>query len=124
MCGIAGIIHRKPTNKLGNEMTSMLQSMKHRGPDSTGFALYGAPRADEWIIRFNVAEGEDLRKGLRIHDKIKERRAEVDSRIRSLGGEVVSAEQPTEYSSVYRLRYPGQMRQLADLIEDVEGAEV
>ena len=49
MCGIAGCIHRgQGSGNIGHEMTAMLQSMKHRGPDSTGFALYGQPaRADE-----------------------------------------------------------------------------
>ena len=41
MCGIAGLIHRKGTSNVGQEMTSMLQALKHRGPDSTGFAMYG-----------------------------------------------------------------------------------
>jgi len=40
MCGIAGLIHRGKSSDVGSEMTSMLQSLKHRGPDSTGFALY------------------------------------------------------------------------------------
>ena len=46
MCGIAGIIYRGDGNgahHVGRDMTSMLQSMKHRGPDSTGYALYHAP---------------------------------------------------------------------------------
>jgi glutamate synthase domain-containing protein 1 len=36
MCGIAGIIYRDGSRDIGREMTAMLQSMKHRGPDSTG----------------------------------------------------------------------------------------
>ena len=43
MCGIAGIIRRGNPGNIGEEMTSMLRSLKHRGPDSTGFAVYGAP---------------------------------------------------------------------------------
>ena len=43
MCGIAGIIYKDGEHPIGTEMTSMLQSMKHRGPDSTGYALYGQP---------------------------------------------------------------------------------
>ena len=41
MCGIAGIIYRNGASSVGSDMTRMLQSMKHRGPDSTGYALYG-----------------------------------------------------------------------------------
>ena len=39
MCGIAGLIHRGKSSNIGHEMTQMLQSLKHRGPDSTGVAL-------------------------------------------------------------------------------------
>ena len=39
MCGIAGIIHRRKVADIGDEMMAMLQSMKHRGPDSSGFSL-------------------------------------------------------------------------------------
>ena len=42
MCGIAGLIWKGGvTSDIGSEMTQMLQALKHRGPDSTGFALYG-----------------------------------------------------------------------------------
>ena len=46
VCGIAGIIYRDGDagSTIGRDMTRMLQSMKHRGPDSTGYALYGPPR--------------------------------------------------------------------------------
>ena len=56
MCGIAGLIHKGETGQIGKEMTSMLQALKHRGPDSTGFALYGPPDADHHVMRFKVAE--------------------------------------------------------------------
>ncbi|MGI9508575.1 MAG: glutamine amidotransferase, partial [Geminicoccaceae bacterium] len=60
MCGIAGLIHRGQSGAIGKEMTAMLQSLKHRGPDSTGFALYGKPDKDPktYVMRFNVAEQE------------------------------------------------------------------
>ena len=40
MCGIAGLIHKGKQSNVGNEMTAMLQALKHRGPDSTGYAMY------------------------------------------------------------------------------------
>jgi glutamate synthase domain-containing protein 1 len=52
MCGIAGLIHRRKTGDVGTEMTNMLKSLKHRGPDSTGFALYGKPHGQELMLRF------------------------------------------------------------------------
>lgn len=127
MCGIAGIIHHKKTGTVGAEMTSMLQAMKHRGPDSAGFAFYGVPTDDELLLRFKVAEREHLNSGFEIHEVIKERRAEVDKRIESMGGEIQVAEAPTEYAFFYRLRFDPELdslARLADYIEDVEGAEV
>ncbi|HIC07543.1 MAG TPA: glutamine amidotransferase, partial [Candidatus Lambdaproteobacteria bacterium] len=56
MCGIAGIIRRGSPGNIGGEMTSMLQSLKHRGPDSTGFAVYGVPEENQFVMRFKVAE--------------------------------------------------------------------
>jgi glutamate synthase domain-containing protein 1 len=58
MCGIAGIIYRNGNgaHRLGADMTRMLQSMKHRGPDSTGYALYRRPTA-ELIMRIKLADG-------------------------------------------------------------------
>ena len=41
MCGIAGVIYKKPTF-VGKTLVSMLSGIQHRGPDSTGVALYGA----------------------------------------------------------------------------------
>jgi glutamate synthase domain-containing protein 1 len=124
MCGIAGIFHRGGQVNIGHEMTSMLLSMKHRGPDSSGYAVYGAPTAGQLVVRFKVAEQEDMYKGFEIHQRVKERRLEVDSRIQSMGGEIVSAEVATEYAFRYRIKFDGDLRRLADYIEDVEGGEI
>ena len=124
MCGIAGIFHLDGQANIGGEMTSMLLAMKHRGPDSTGYAIYGSPRPQELILRFKVAEQEDMHKGFEIHDRVKERRAEVDSRIRSQGGEIVGADEATEYAFRYRLKFPGDLRKLADYLEDIDGTEI
>jgi methylamine---glutamate N-methyltransferase subunit A len=124
MCGIAGIIHRGKPGNVGAEMTDMLRSLKHRGPDSTGYALYGLPEADEFVMRFKVAEGEDMQHGFDIHRQAKERRAEVDARIQSLGGEIIAADEATEYAFRYQVKYSGDLRRFADYIEDVEGAEI
>lgn len=125
MCGIAGLIHRGgKSSGIGAEMTAMLQALKHRGPDSTGFAIYGAPEEGELIMRFKVAEQEDLRKGLAIHEKVKERRKEVDKRLADLGVEVREAVEATEYAFRYELKFDGDLKKLAQHVEDVEGAEI
>ena len=61
MCGIAGIIHKGKSTNVGGEMQKMLQSLKHRGPDSTGYALYGDGESNNYILRFKV--GENVKEG-------------------------------------------------------------
>ena len=56
MCGIAGLIHKGKTVNIGKELQDMLQALKHRGPDSTGYALYGEGSNGDYIMRFKVGE--------------------------------------------------------------------
>ncbi len=124
MCGIAGLIHRGASANIGRELTAMLQSLRHRGPDSTGFALYGEPKPSEQVMRFKVAEQEDVRTGFDILRQIRSRKASVDERLAEMGAEVEAAEQVTEYAFRYVFRFDGDLKRLADYIEDVEGAEI
>ena len=125
MCGIAGLIHRGgKSSDIGAEMTSMLLSLKHRGPDSTGYALYGRPRDNDYIMRFKVAEQEDLRTGFDIHHQVKQRRETVDSRLEEMGARVSDRQEATEYAYRYTFSFDGDLRRLADYVEDIEGAEI
>tara|TARA_B100001142_G_scaffold126847_1_gene128733 strand:+ start:179 stop:1114 length:936 start_codon:yes stop_codon:yes gene_type:complete len=124
MCGIAGIIRRGSPGNIGGEMTSMLQSLKHRGPDSTGFAVYGVPEKNHFVMRFKVAEQEDLNSGFDIHQQIKDRRETVDSRLKEMGAEIISQDTVTEYAFRYTFSKEGSLHRMADYIEDVEGAEI
>ena len=61
MCGIAGILykHLRQDVSTGQALIDMLDGCQHRGPDSTGFALYGEPRDGELRLRFLVGEGAE-----------------------------------------------------------------
>ena len=124
MCGIAGLIHRDGATSVGKEMTAMLKSLKHRGPDSTGFAVYGVSAPDEYVMRLKLAEAEDFATDHHIRQKIRDRQAQVDDRLAELGAVTIEASEPTPYAFRYRLRYSGDTRQLATDIEQIEGAEV
>ena len=63
MCGIAGIIYRDGTHEIGRDMTRMLQSMKHRGPDSTGYALY-RPHHHQLVMRYKLADAAQAHRDL------------------------------------------------------------
>ena len=64
MCGIAGLIHRGKSSNVGSELQGMLQALKHRGEDSTGYALYGDTDGKNFIMRFKVGENVGLKKML------------------------------------------------------------
>ena len=124
MCGIAGLIHRGSSADIGSQMTSMLQALKHRGPDSTGFALYGSGGSKDYVMRFKVAEQEDLATGFDIKDAIKDRQTLVDERLKELGVKVSNTESVTEYAMRYQLSFDGDLKRVIDYIEDVDGVEI
>ena len=125
MCGIAGLIWKGGvTSDIGGEMTQMLQALKHRGPDSTGFALYGKGEEGVHVLRFKVAEQEDMKTGFDIHRQVIERKAEVDTRLEEMGAEVTAREDATDYAYRYHFKFGGDLKRLIDFIEDIEGVEI
>ena len=122
MCGIAGIIHRDEPSDLGTEITTMLQSMKHRGPDSTGYALYGQPD-DLIVVRFVLAEPREYG-GFGVEERLERSRAEVESRLAKIGAEVATITSPTGYAFRATIRYEGDLKPLADYLEDIPGCKV
>ena len=124
MCGIAGIIYRNGNgaHRLGADMTRMLQSMKHRGPDSTGYALYHRPTAD-LILRIKLDDGGG-NGDVEHADRLRRRRHEVQARMRAAGATVTSLEEINEYTIAAGMSYDGDLKHLADYVESVPGAEV
>jgi glutamate synthase domain-containing protein 1 len=122
MCGIAGIIYRDGAQDIGRDMTRMLQSMKHRGPDSTGYALFG-PASKPVVVRYTLADANDPR-DFEFADRLQRHRAEVEARMRELGATIESVEDETDYAYRAVLGYSGDLKQLADYLEDVPGCEV
>lgn len=124
MCGIAGIIYRDGAqpHPIGRDMTRMLQSMKHRGPDSTGYALYG-PATSDVVMRYKLADSNDER-DFDFADRLRRHQGEVQARLRTLGARVTAVEEETEYAYRVTVEYDGELKALADYVEDVAGCEV
>jgi glutamate synthase domain-containing protein 1 len=124
MCGIAGIIYRDGAepHSIGRDMTRMLQSMKHRGPDSTGYALYG-PATSDVVMRYKLADSNDER-DFDFADRLRRHQGEVQARLRTLGARVTAVEEETEYAYRVTVEYDGELKALADYVEDVSGCEV
>ena len=122
MCGIAGIIHRDGTGDIGSEITRMLQSMKHRGPDSTGFALYGPPD-DLLVMRVKLADPNEDH-GFGWSERLERHRNEIESRLSKIGATIDAIRGDQEYAYRIKFRYTGDLKPLADYVEDVPGCEV
>jgi glutamate synthase domain-containing protein 1 len=123
MCGIAGIIYRDGTRDVGRDMTRMLQSMKHRGPDSTGYALYGQPKDGRVVMRYTLADANTPR-DFEFDDRIKRHQQQVVARFKAAGARVEDVEPETEYAYRTTLTYDGNLKDLTDRIEDIPDAEV
>ena len=126
MCGIAGLIYRGKSTNVGGEMQKMLQSLKHRGPDSTGYALYGSRESKDYILRFkvgeNVGEGSSaVMEDASLYDLRKE---QVNIKIEEAGGKILKEEQITPYSFRYIIKCDDDLLDLAKKIETVEMTEI
>ncbi len=80
MCGIAGILfkHTDGDGRTGQVLIDMLDGCQHRGPDSTGFALYGQPHEGELRLRFFIGENGESRQALeRIRATLAEQGAQI-----------------------------------------------
>ena len=126
MCGIAGLIHRGKSSNVGEELQSMLQALKHRGPDSTGYALYAENDGQNFIMRFkvgeNVGEGStSVNEDVSVYDG---RKKLVDKNLSELGATIVKEEKLTPYSYRYEIKYDKDLMDFSKKIESVEMVEI
>jgi len=124
MCGIAGIIYRngEERQEVGRDMTRMLQAMKHRGPDSTGYALY-RPDTDGYVMHVKLSEAS-TNGDFEFAERLRRQRSQIEDRLRSLGARVRGIDASAEHAMTVTFDHDGDLKQLADYIEDVRGTEV
>jgi glutamate synthase domain-containing protein 1 len=125
MCGIAGIIYRDAggEHKVGRDMTAMLQAMKHRGPDSTGYALY-RPEAEGYVMHVKLAESNGHQE-FDLAERLNRQRADIESRMKASGAAISSIDATTsQHAMTVAFGFDGDLKQLADYIEDVRDTEV
>ena len=123
MCGIAGLIHKGKSSNVGGEMTAMLQALKHRGPDSTGYAVYGMP-SEDYIMRVKLAEAEEMARGRGFTEVLAARVAHVDAVLAEHGANVKAKEAVTDYSYRYVIGHDGNTGDMAEHIEEMDGVEI
>jgi len=122
VCGIAGVIHKNGPSDIGLEVTSMLQAMKHRGPDSTGFALYGEP-SDRVVMRVKLADPRGLG-SIDWGERLERRRMELEARLGKVGATIDRLDGATEYAVRVLIDYEGDLKSLVDYVEDIPDCEV
>ncbi len=115
MCGIAGIMLKSPED-IGSKMVSMLDGLQHRGPDSTGFALYRESLEDRFVIRILLKCSSSSIEG-------KNRARKVATIINGFGVEILSEEFNKEH---YRIEIPQieSVKELSYTIENQAGVEI
>ena len=120
MCGIAGVINKKKNVNVGEQMSLMLQGIKHRGPDSTGYAMYGKPKKDGFILRFKVSENVAEQSSSKAEDPevLKDRKKQVDAIMRTHGAKITKQSSSTPYAFRYEFTYKSEnLEELAKAIE-------
>jgi methylamine---glutamate N-methyltransferase subunit A len=126
MCGIAGIIYRDGggERQVGRDMTAMLQAMKHRGPDSTGYALY-RPQTEGYVMHVKLAESNGHGEDFDLADRLRRQRSDIEARMRASGATIDSIDATTtDHAMAVSFGFDGDLKQLADYVEDIRGTEV
>jgi glutamate synthase domain-containing protein 1 len=123
MCGIAGLIYKNGSTSIGDDMSRMLQSMKHRGPDSTGYALYRPP-SDDWVMHVKLAD-VNAERDFDFDQRIRRNRGEVRRRLEAEGAQVLETLDASPHAMTVTFAYDGDdLKPLADRVEDIRGTEV
>ena len=119
MCGIAGIIYRgEESGPTGRALLTMLDGCQHRGPDSTGLALYGPPTEGQLILRLFL--DADLTGDSNLWPQ------RLDAVQRTLAGhgfKVVSASQDEKFARITGA-FDGDIQALSYAAEEHEGVEI
>jgi hypothetical protein len=122
VCGIAGIIYRNGDSdrQVGRDLTRMLQAMKHRGPDSTGYALYRGA-GDSFVMHVKLSEPGDTDPDL--EQRVARQRAQVDARMRAAGARIEDVKETPRTMTVV-FGFDGDLKLMADAVERVGNTEV
>lgn len=115
MCGIAGIMLNRP-GSIGRDLVEMLDGCQHRGPDSTGFALYGEPHAHRLICRVYLGMSEASPQAKVLAEK-------VFDIVAAHGGKVLDSR--FEHENLrFELQLTGDVQELSYAIENNLGVEI
>lgn len=129
MCGIAGILYKNhgADTEVGKALISMLDGCQHRGPDSTGFALYHDAIPGQLRLRFIVGEADEADQAIAaIKAKLEEFQALILEEERVGGGFRVDVKFDGDVQKLaYEMERAAKVASIGeslDIIKDVGGA--
>jgi methylamine---glutamate N-methyltransferase subunit A len=109
MCGIAGILYKADglEGAIGKDLITMLDGCQHRGPDSTGFALYHETNGARILrLRFFVGEGAEAEEAI----------SRIEERFGEFAAEIVESER-VGTTQAYTVRFAGDLRSFSYAME-------
>ena len=117
MCGIAGVVYRDNPGQVGEALLKMLRGCQHRGPDSTGLALYGS-RNEQLILRVFVDADQS-------HDAQlwPKRFHQVEQLLDEKGFQVLTTWQELAFVRISG-KFAGDIQQLSYAVEELDGVEI
>lgn len=102
MCGLVGFLYKTGFGPVGEIQVRMLDTLYRRGPDSTGVAIYGRPRSDDYVLHARVLSANGAASAIGALEGVKSV---------SHAGSDIRAE----------VAWQGKLGELADAVEHVDG---
>ena len=116
MCGITGIIHKNTRSDglapVGEELIDMLDTLAHRGRDSTGVTVAGEECSEDLILRLWTDGKADEEFFARVEDKVVE-----------CGGSIKSKRLDDQYARL-TADYDGNIRALAEALIETKDVHI
>ena len=117
MCGISGIMYmndgRDSLANIGGDLVKMLDSLSHRGRDSTGFTVVGGQNGDHLIVRLWTEDAADA-------DLVLLR---VEEAVAALGGCIASTDASNGFIRL-TVDYQGEAQRLAEALMNTDGVVI
>ena len=117
MCGISGILYKKSRSQglapIGEDLVKMLESMIHRGKDSSGVTVVGEDLEEDLIIRIwteDAARAADIL-------------ARSEEAVLNAGGVIKSRDTWDQFLRL-TVNYEGKIPALAEALVGIEGVEI
>ncbi len=117
MCGIVGVIFPRP-QQIGDALLKMLHGCQHRGPDSTGLAMYAKQVGDRLVLRlfYDAALDHDASLWPKQHEQ-------VQQVLTDHGFKVCCARRQGAHARIVG-EFNGDIQKLSYAVEELDSVEI